>query len=168
TAPDAVGRNRLTKMIYPSQVGLPAREVNLVYGASGSDDDRLSRVSALTTNLGLSSIAQFSYIGNSRRARMELAAGWVTTDLGLDATGLSGLDGFGRVKDLHTRAGPTSGYATLFRAQYGYNAAGHRVTARLTQADEPGVSGDNSRSQVNAYNALGQLVQSQVGSLDSS
>src|SRR5690606_23147566 len=49
-----------------------------------------------------------------------------------------------------------------------YNAAGHRVTARLTQADEPGVPGDNSRSQVNAYNALGQLVQSQVGSLDSS
>ncbi|MBX3378437.1 MAG: hypothetical protein KF678_15695, partial [Phycisphaeraceae bacterium] len=79
------------------------------------------------------------------------------------------LDRFGRVKDLHYRrvaSGPYQPQDTLYRAEYTYDAAGNRRTAKITQAEEPtpGVW-DNRRSQLHTYNALGQLTGSHVGKL---
>ena len=59
--------------------------------------------------------------------------------------GYSGLDGFGRVIDLHY----TGTGGTLQRYQYGYDAAGNRLYARITQ-----VNHDNDRSYLYGYDAL--------------
>src|SRR5207247_1304235 len=71
-----VGRNRLTKATYPAQAGLSRREVSFGYGTGGTLDDQLSRIAALTTNLGPpTTIGEFAWMGGGRRASTKLGGG---------------------------------------------------------------------------------------------
>ncbi len=169
------GHSRLTRMTYPSH-GSAARVLDFTYGVPGSVDDQLSLVRGVYTLSGQSGpVASFSYVGAGRRARLGLGncaivAGLTGTPPG-SAVGLPGLDRFGRTRDLHytTHAAGESGARTLYRTQYRYDGSGNRTAALVTQADEPGSpssSGHNTRSQLHSYNALDQLTESRVGTID--
>lgn len=169
------GRNRLVGIQYPKFYGLneTKRNVTLGYsdpsGATNPLSDRLSRTTELTTNVGgvTTQVARFGYTGGGRRSRLSLANDAILQDLDTDpeTPGLEGLDSFGQTLDLHYTAGP--GYrgtvATLYRAQYRYDAAGNRTAAKINQAPaSPGDTGD-SRSVLSTYNRLGQLIGTDVG-----
>jgi hypothetical protein len=171
-----VGRNRLLGMTYPGHGSLARRTVAVGYGDEGSAEDATGRVATLESKVGtdpnvpLSPMAAFTYFGGGRRIETKYGADAVVGSLRADYVGVgaAGLDRFGRVKDLHYRAGagPWVTTDTLYRAEYTYDAAGNRKTAKITQAPEPTPSiWDNKRSQLHSYNALGQLLGSQVGSL---
>ncbi len=168
-----IGHNRLTSMTYPAHVGLPRRVVNVEYGAPGGVDDLLSRISKLSTRLSSQTTAAtvdvgtFQYIGTGRRRSLTLGHGngAIAADLHLSTeTGLAGLDRFGRIQDLHFKstANPSS---TMFRGQYAYDVAGNRTWAQITQAPIAGQPQENTRSQLNQYNQLNQLIGTQVGHL---
>ncbi len=74
---------------------------------------------------------------------------------GAGAVGLSGLDGFGRVADLHYRNGAGQ---TLYRSEHAYDAAGNVRWSRLTQSSTGGTPVVNARSTVNQYDQLNPLV----------
>ncbi|MCC7390710.1 MAG: hypothetical protein IT431_18335 [Phycisphaerales bacterium] len=159
------GAHRLTSMLYPSHDGSTPRDVQLLYGGSGSDDDLLSRISSVTSSFGSAAeIATFDYVGVGRRSRMALAdQGIVQSYKTSMAVGLAGLDAFGRSRDLHFT---NATFQTLFRAEYSYDTVGNRLTAKLTQAPAGGSDGINHRSQLNAYDSLNRLSGTEVGSLD--
>ena len=166
-SPEQPGHLRLASMIYPAHSGAASRTVSMSYGTTGSADERLSRLAAITTNLGVApTIAQFSYVGTSRRESLWLAGGGSTgiyqsLRLG-NEVGLLALDTFGRLRDLHYRDG--SG-GTLYRAEYGYDHAGNRLRALLTMASVNGSSRSNTDSQLNTYDNLGRLIGTDVGAL---
>lgn len=156
------GHNRLSSMTYPSQAGAVARVIGLGYGPS-TVDDRLSRITALSTNIGTPTLAQFAYIGSDRRASLSMGGGRVVQDWRTTTqTGLAGLDPFGRPADMHVWS---SSGDTLFRAQYSYDHTGDRISSQLTQASISGSPRDNIRSQVNSYDGLGRLVDCEIGQL---
>jgi len=152
---------RLMSVTYPAQPNAPSRTVTLGYGATGSVEDELSRLAALTTDLGpVTDLAQFSYSGSGRRIGLATAAGSITQTLRLGTEiGLLGLDTYGRVADLHFQTN-TQQPQTLFRAEYTYDHAGNRITAELTQ-----FGSTNLYSQLNTYDGLGRLIKTEVGSL---
>lgn len=165
-----IGHNRLVSMVYPIHGQNEARVVSFNYGNNGSTDDVLSRLSGIDSKLESASfsstIAQFQYIGVSRRRslRLGVTTGSITADFHLDQeVGLAGLDRFGRVQDYNFKN--VSG-ATLFRSQYGYDTAGNRTWAHITQASVDGLSQNNVRSQLNQYNQLNQLIGTQVGTIN--
>jgi len=176
STPAQVGHLRLEWMTYPSVAGASTRRVTMGYGAGGGAGDVLSRLDAMTCNIGEPTIAAFGYVGASRRASVTLAAsssgGGViqTLDTNPGSVGLEGLDGFGRIIDLHYENDATTP-DTLFRAQYTYDILGNRVSAELTQADIPDGAGtatqDNEFSQLNSYDALNRLVKTEYGTLSS-
>ena|GEM_PF-5130051 len=97
-----------------------------------------------------------------------ILAWWLSNAaLGAGSGGYAGLDRFGRVKDLHYVAGA----ATVHRYQYGYDAAGNRLFARVTQAATQDAGGnpvphDNDRSYLYNYDELNRLYTSALGALD--
>ncbi|MFG0243500.1 MAG: polymorphic toxin-type HINT domain-containing protein [Phycisphaerales bacterium JB054] len=160
---DEIGYSRVTGLTYPTHDGSTARAVTLGYGAADSTDDLLSRIASVTTNFGTPTIADFEYVGVGRREATSLALGEIsqTYRTSTDA-GLASLDRFGRAAALRFT---DSLLATLFEADYTYDANGNRVTSRLTQADGNGGWQDNVRSQVNAYDGLNRMVGTDVGAL---
>ncbi|MBN1491739.1 MAG: hypothetical protein JXA69_17635 [Phycisphaerae bacterium] len=76
-------------------------------------------------------------------------------------SGYAGLDRFGRVIDLNY----TGTGGTLQRYQYGYDAAGNRLYARITQADDGAISHDNDRSYLYRYDALSRLILAERGQI---
>lgn len=166
-----LGHHRLSTMTYPTQLSATRRVLTFGYGSpTGTVDqqvsDQLSRMTGITSNLGTpTSLAAFTYSGTARRASLSLAGGKVAQQLRLASEiGLGALDSFGRVADLNVR---NAGGATLFRAQYTYDAADNRLSARLTQVPVAGQSYDNVRSQLNGYDGLERLASTAVGALDS-
>ncbi|MBX3360289.1 MAG: hypothetical protein KF705_02435 [Phycisphaeraceae bacterium] len=164
--------------VHPGPGPSGTRSLSFQYGAADSLDDRLGRLTKIQTRLGTSGswsdLTTFGYVGVGRRASLTYGGGTSTSGgivtqsyrLGTEDVGLGGLDGFGRVRDLHFK---NSVNETLFRAQYTHDILGNRVTSRLTQAPV-GLSGpdlrDNTFSQVNTYDELNRLVGTEVGELD--
>ena len=137
-----LGRDRLTAVVYPrppSGTEAARRRVELAYGATDSTDDRISRLTDITSAINSVShdVAQFEYAGVSRRAAMTLGGSTNTITADLRASGgtgqpigLTGLDSFGRLRDLHYRNTATT---TLLRCEHGYGIAGDRLFDRVTQ-----------------------------------
>jgi hypothetical protein len=167
------GRSRLAYMDYPAHGGHLSRRVSMVYGAGSSVDDLLNRITAMetrtTTSGAFTNVAGFTYGGDARRSKLTLGSGIITSDLAAPSVaGLPGLDMFGRIKDLHFTT-TLSGTHTLHRAQYAYDAAGNRTSASVTRATSTYSSPEtNVWSQANAYNDLGQLIETDFGTLNSS
>jgi hypothetical protein len=120
-------------------------------------------------------IAAFDFIGTDRRVGTTFAGGAMQVSL-RDSTaspaGLSGLDRFGRLRDLHYRnsqliAGATVGQ-TLYRAEYTFDIAGNRLSSNTTRVASSGLALTNFKSQSHSYDALDRLIGSRVGSLDAS
>ncbi len=171
--------DRLISMIYPAKPGTGTRRtISLDCGDTlGSLDGVLGRVTRMsTTNSGSSfELSRYAYAGTDRRVNVTL--GYVTGALCAAAQtfagsgGYPGLDGLGRVQDLNYVQGSTvySG-TTLERWQYGYDAAGNRAAARVTQraGSGGGALWDNQRSWLYGYDGLERLTGSDLGALDSS
>ncbi|MCC6321967.1 MAG: hypothetical protein IT438_11100, partial [Phycisphaerales bacterium] len=168
------GRDRLSGMTYPkhSQVSTALahkrRQVDIEYGAPGSTEDLTSRITDIDTflpNSAPTSVADFARTGSGRRASVGLANNRILASFAAAGViGLSGLDTFGRVADLRYSG---AGGATLHRAVYTHDAAGNRLTARVTQVAAPGIGdGNNRRSQAHGYDQLNRLIESNVGVLD--
>ncbi len=171
TAPSQFGHNRLTRITYPAQPGFTVqRQLFLDYSHTGTTDYALSRIVGITSNIMPYNLAEFTHVGVGRRAGTALAGGQIAQNFAPPIgtqdppVGLPGLDRFGRIKDLHYQ-NSASTPVTLFRAQYAFDSAGNRVSARLTQASVGTQSRDNTHSQVNRYDGLHRLLGTDVGEL---
>ncbi len=159
------GRNRLTTMAYPDPIGAwPARTVTLLYGAAGSLDDSLSRITQINSAPGANPVSTFSYIGSGRRAGFVLGNAVVAQNFGLapltgSTRGLTSLDCFGRPNTIDYRSGSITG-ASMVRLDYTYDQAGNRLSEERTP--QPGGSAGTKRKQVNQYDGLGRMDDSEV------
>ena len=118
---DTLGR--LTTMTHPS-----GRVVGYEYGAAGSMDDRLSRVTAITDG-GSATYAQYTYLGANTVVGADRPAvpGGLSLSYGTAANGYDRLDKFGRVLDqvwAEIGANPDE----LDHYRYTYDEVGNRLT----------------------------------------
>jgi len=138
------------------------RTVTLNYGNNQGDlDSRLSRVTSIHDGLLDANVSAYTYMGTSRRVSNTLANGVGHTFVG--AGGYSGLDRFGRVIDLNY----SKLNGTVYRYQYGYDAMGNRLFARITQRSTNGVLHLNDRSHLYTYDGLQRLETADTGKLNS-
>ncbi|MFO0972174.1 MAG: polymorphic toxin-type HINT domain-containing protein [Phycisphaerae bacterium] len=174
-SPAVTGRNfeRLASIQYPySPVLGRYLDVNYSYGAPGSADDGANRVTALTTILsdpfaggagvgqGVAlALATYSYGGVSRRTGLALGNGVSETWEPSGAT----LDRFGRMARLEYR---DAAGAVLQRFEYGYDKNGERVTERVAQLTPGGTLVQNAESRLHKFDALGRLIETDIGAID--
>ncbi len=134
------------------------REVGDRFRARRSND----RIASILDSVKNKVVVTYTHGGISRRVAASLGNG---ISQSFESGGaLAGLDRFGRPIDLHfTRAG-----ATVHRYQHGYDQAGKRTHARVTQATLPGapaIPHDNDRSWLYGYDELNRLVSANCGTL---
>lgn len=121
---------RLAQVIYPN-----GRELDSLYGTSGEIDDRASRLASLVDE-DTTSLAAYEYLGLSavvRQTSIEPEIAYTLINLANDNdpdTGdlYSGLDRFGRLKDVRWRQ--TTLGSDLSRVEYGYDRVGNRTWRR--------------------------------------
>jgi RHS repeat-associated protein len=78
------------------------------------------------------------------------------------SNGYAGLDRFGRPTDLRY----TAGLSTRYRGEHGYDLAGNRMYARITQVASGGYSHVNDRSYLYGHDALDRLTVAILGQLN--
>lgn len=154
--------NRPLTMTYPYRPsGQAARTLTFSYGDDANDlDFALNRLTGIYDSGLAVDVVEYVYAGMYRRVQATFGNGVVQTVI--DANGYSGLDAFGRVKDLHYKLSST----TLHRSQYTYDLMGNREDVRVTQRPFGGEDNDNDRSFDYTYNDLQQLVSSDMGNLN--
>ncbi|MBN1490969.1 MAG: thrombospondin type 3 repeat-containing protein, partial [Phycisphaerae bacterium] len=150
--------HRLTGITYPARQGQSSgRTIGLHYddpdasgyGDPGTVDDpgalnsQLGRVTRLTDGATGPDFAKFSYAGAGRRVARTFGGGTVAQSVA-GGSGYTGLDRFGRVIDLNY----TGGTGMPQRFVYGYDAAGNRAYAQITQGT------NTARSYLYLYDAL--------------
>lgn len=165
----------MTYPLAPGGLEAARRRIEFDYGAAGGGDDRISRLEKMSSGYGtlMFPVAEFSYAGVYRRAAMSLGSGAaaITADLRAPSgagqpVGLTGLDMFGRLRDLHYRNTATLSGETLFRAEHGYDVSGDRLYDRVSQAMSPALGSQSTldgRSQVHGYDELHRLVETKIG-----
>lgn len=163
------GHDRLTSMTYPvPEVNTNPRTLTLKYGGlDGSDEDMLSRLTAIRSNIGTLHLAGFEYSGSGRRVSLDLKNGKVSSSANYNVVPstpeLNGYDMFGR----KTESRYTDNVSNiLYRANYTFDKVGNRTSALIQQADVGGQSRDNIRSVVNIYDDLHRLIGAEVGEID--
>ncbi len=153
--------NRLVGIDYPARVeGDGRRELAYDYGDNaGGADSVLGRITSISEP-GLGQLAAYDYIGSSRRLSTLLGY-YVSQSFYSPADGYSGWDRFGRVQDLEFH-GPTDGL--IHRYEYGYDKAGNRTFARISQYPET-VGGTDTvgHSWLYAYDNLSRLISATHG-----
>ena len=182
---------RLTSMKLPIERpisgGTARRQIDFDYGqadTSHTEDNLLGRVRDVRDafNTQNTTLARFSYVGESRRAGVDRGvtlngSGVVTAvavsqsfGVGSPTPVMSGLDRFGQIKDLkYVGLDPSNATATLFEGQYIYDTLGNRLCDRLTyQADTSAGTDGLDRSWKYTYDALDRLVIANAGRLNSS
>ncbi|MBI5864589.1 MAG: hypothetical protein HZB38_08785, partial [Planctomycetes bacterium] len=119
--------------------------------------------------------ARYGYAGTSRRASLTLGAALIAQTF-VGGAGLSGLDAFGRTKDLNYT---NSSSGTIHRYEYNYDLSGNRTHARVVQQPAifwtgetpipqgtPTTPHDNDRSYLYGYDELQRLISADLGALD--
>ena len=176
TTGEETGHHRLASIEYPvPSPNVNSRKLTMQYGAAGSLEDLLSRISGMNSDIGTVNVADFTYTADGRRSSIALKNGRITNDHRLDVSvgGLDGHDVLGRMTQEHWKDITGGGSATLYKGEYGFDAIGNRITAYIQQVDLfadsgiPGleVSRDNVRSTLSAYDDLNRLVSVQIGQL---
>jgi hypothetical protein len=118
----------------------------------------LNRISAINDSV-LGSVASYGYMGTSRRVSLDLGNG--VSQSVLDSGVATGLDQFGRIRDLLFKNGAN----TVHRYEYTYDRAGNRKTAKVKQTPAGGSNHENDRSYAYAYDDLQRLISAQMGKL---
>lgn len=145
---------RQLSLTYPD-----GRVLSYSYGTSGSDDDRLSRVSSLD-DTGAAHRISYTYLGLTSFVRADYPQPQVRWDLvtGSGVNPYAGLDRFGRTIDcLWQSYGASS--VDVERVLYGYDRAGNRIWRRNAVAP----AGKND--DLYGYDHLQRLVESARGTL---
>jgi YD repeat-containing protein len=159
------GNDRLTGITYPARSeGGTARQLTFGYGSGV--DDVLCRVASITdgdTNFG--TLATYAYAGTSRRVSSSL--GSAVTQTVDEAGAYTGLDRFGRIKDLHFKYGPDglTPDTTVHRYEYAYDLSGNRTAAKAVLATINGGGHNNDRSWVYNYDAIQRLMSAHMGTV---
>ncbi|TWT55980.1 tRNA3(Ser)-specific nuclease WapA precursor [Allorhodopirellula solitaria] len=151
---------RPTATLYPN-----GREVTLDYGSSGSITDKMNQVSSLIDD-DATVLAAYNYLGLSTfvqqdSAQADLRYTLISPTLSTDPdTGdiYSGLDRFGRVKDVRWR--DVSAGTDLSRIEYGYDRASNR--AWRENPSDP----NREHDWLYAYDGLNRLQSAQRGQLN--
>ncbi|WP_222435498.1 hypothetical protein, partial [Allorhodopirellula solitaria] len=151
---------RPTATLYPN-----GREVTLDYGSSGSITDKLNQVSSLIDD-DSTVLAAYEYLGfgtfvQQDSTQADLRYTLVSPTLSTDPdTGdiYSGLDRFGRVKDVRWR--DVSAGTDLSRIEYGYDRASNR-TWRENPSDP-----NREHDWLYQYDGLNRLQSAQRGQLN--
>ena len=164
---------RLASIQYPesaSQSG--SRQVNFSYGATGSTDAAINRLSAITDSSG--TLASYQYLGLDTMVSENYQAAGVQLDYfgAGDPTGAShqysGLDRFNRVIDQvwqqYGSGGVTDVTGLADEFKYGYTSAGDVAWKDNVTADMAGQAFD----EVYAYDGLDRLKDYLRGTLDMS
>ena len=147
--------HRLVSMQYPHDTGPTVR---MFYGADGSIDDRLDRLTDIT-NAGAVAQAYYRHMGVHRLVGQGAGLHQVNYDDGAGGA-VTGLDRFGRVTEInHVLAGTAQ---SDLRYEYGYDAAGNRTFARV---ENPATAPDD-RSWLYGYDGLSRLTHASEGELD--
>lgn len=182
-AGEETGHHRLASIEYPVPTpSVNSRKLTMQYGASGSLEDLLSRISGMNSDIGTVNVADFTYTADGRRSSLALKNGRITNDHRIrneqgqliSTGGLAGHDVLGRMTQEDWIDNSGGGSATLYKGEYGFDAIGNRITAYIQQVDLftdsgiPGleVSRNNVRSTLSAYDDLNRLVSVQIGQLD--
>jgi len=143
--------DRLTNVIYPT-----SRTVGYSYGSSGTIDNALSRVAAITDGSS-TTYAAYTYLGAGaivNTAHPDVTNGLDLT-LGTAQNGYNGLDQWGRVVDQVWE----SGGVKIDEYKYDYDAIGNRTKRENVQADLAG----KSLSETYAYDEVYRLIGTQRG-----
>ncbi|TWT73416.1 RHS repeat-associated core domain-containing protein [Allorhodopirellula solitaria] len=151
---------RPTATLYPN-----GREVTLDYGSSGSITDKLNQVSSLVDD-DSTVLAAYEYLGlgtfvQQDSTQADLRYTLISPTLSTDPdTGdiYSGLDRFGRVKDVRWR--DVSADTDLSRIEYGYDRASNR-TWRENPSDP-----NREHDWLYQYDGLNRLQSAQRGQLN--
>ncbi|MBN8625784.1 MAG: hypothetical protein J0M17_09870 [Planctomycetes bacterium] len=135
---------RPTRVRYPD-----GRELDYAYGASGSDDDRLSRVYQLKD--GATVLAQYDYLGAAGIVRCELPQPQLRWNLSPSGNSFSGLDALDRTVDcLWQKYAPSAG--TPVQIGYTYDRSSNR-----TSRDVAGTTGNDELYRYDGLNRLTDL-----------
>jgi len=151
---------RPTARIYPN-----GRQVNYSYGSG--IDEAVSRVAAIVDNASSQELAEYAYVGLGlviEQDSPEADLRYTLVDLAGSndpATGdiYTGLDRFGRVKDLRWRN--TDSNTDLSRVEYGYNRASSRIW-RKNPTDS-----NREYDWLYGYDGLQRLATAERGTLNS-
>ncbi len=121
---DGGGRDhpRLAGMTYPFDSG---DTITFAYGAAGGVDDALDRLTGIGDAGGW--LVGYRYMGTGRRIEQVLGNGIMQAYDGGSSGAVVGLDGHGRVLDIHYAAESGS----VLRYRYAYDARGNRTMARV-------------------------------------
>lgn len=163
------GHDRLTSMTYPvPDANVNPRVLTMKYGGlDGSDQDMLSQLTAIQSNIGTLHLAGFEYTASGRRVSLNLKNGkiWNSSNYNVDPNipGLNGYDMFGRKSESRYTDNVSN---ILYRANYTFDKTGDRTSALIQQADVAGQSRYNIRSVVNVYDDLHRLIGAEVGEID--
>ncbi|MBN8628628.1 MAG: hypothetical protein J0M17_24410 [Planctomycetes bacterium] len=142
---------RSTRVRYPN-----GRAVDYAYGASGSDNDRLSRVYQLKD--GATVLAQYDYLGAGGFVRCDLLQPQIRWNLSPSGNAFSGLDSLDRTVDcLWQKYAPSA--STPVQVGYTYDRASNR-----TSRDVAGTTGND---ELYRYDALNRLTDLDRGNLAS-
>ncbi|MCC7389025.1 MAG: hypothetical protein IT431_09680 [Phycisphaerales bacterium] len=163
--------DRLSQMTYPARVqNATVRTIEYSYGLGNpadSVDSTLSRISQIRdiTSGSSEQLVAYLHAGANRRVYTtawsdgggSLAEAYRQTFDDGAAVGYTGLDRFGRTRDLnYTSPGGTP----IHRYEYGYDSAGNRLYAKVTQDGQA-----NTRSWLYGYDDLGRLRSAEQGEL---
>lgn len=142
--------DRLLALAYPN-----GRVVDIDYGTSGTADDILNRVNAISEDS--TDIARYSYLGLATIAHRELPmiSAWQTLVTGPETNPYAALDRFDRLHELIWQ-----GDGTLLRILYDYNRLGNRTT-RLESLDP-----NRAHDELYSHDGLDRLKQFQRGRLN--
>lgn len=176
--------NRLSSITYPDRVGThdsgqwSRRLIELHYGAPGSLDDALSRVSGLTSDGGpdgaeIGHVATYRYDLEGRLAGQDLGGVPGAAGDPFTQTETRSFDRFGRVTartvESYDAPASTSGpvYQTILDAGFTHDLAGRRTSERLKLLDLVAAGDrDDTHSGRFGYDGLGRLVSEVYGDLD--
>jgi hypothetical protein len=151
-------------MTYPN-----ARVLTYDYGAVGGMADAASRIDAIVEQSSSLALAKYSYLGQSAIVEVNYTEPDIKYTL-VDLSGAndpdtgdiySGLDRFGRVKDLRWRNYATSTDAV--RIKHGYDRAGNR----LYREDPVAAANSKAFDELYKYDRLYRLKDMQRGTLNS-
>ena len=168
TGADAnTGYERLSSMTYPvPSVSVSPRVLTMKYGTAGSEEDHLSRLTAMQSSIGTLHLAGFEYSGSGRRTSFNYKNNKIWHEASPNTqvsstVGLDGYDRYGRMSEVKYK----SATDVLYNAYYTFDKVGNRTSALIRQMDVGASPRDNIRSVVNTYDRLHRLVGAEVGQI---
>jgi len=158
--------DRLLSLTYPARPEATGpRELTFHYGsAPDAIDGQLNRITAIDDSELGTGLATYSHMGGGSRRVIAGFGNGVQAAETEQGDYAKAYDRFGRLRDLDYRDAVDE---IIQRYRYGYDLAGNRTFARVTQSPATGTPNhDNDRSYLYSYDGLRRLVGADLGRLN--